>query len=291
MQPVEPSSDHHPGRRSLRSIQLALLSQSVFDVPPRTRYTIILAGIVALVFAVSGSLIGGDEGTIEVDKVIHFTSYATLATLFVLALRPILYIPALLGLVILGVAIEFIQPLNGRNFDTMDMAANTMGVVMGAILGLVVRTLLSQVRKAIALSTVRKRLVTYEPGTVILREGSLLHHFFAIKSGAVQLERTVDEKTVDLGLFGPGEVIGVLGVIQGMPQYATVTATSRTTLYRMDLEELMDAAGGREQPVALVLNDMAQKLRELADYLIEKEIESANSLQQRSLVRERRVSP
>jgi CRP-like cAMP-binding protein len=60
-------------------------------------------------------------------------------------------------------------------------------------------------------------------------------------------------------------VFGLLGVIQGTPQYATVTAQTPVTLYRLSLDELIDTSGGAGQPVASVLQAAAKLVRTLAD--------------------------
>jgi VanZ family protein len=36
-----------------------------------------------------------------------------------------------IGFIAMGVAIEFIQPLTGRNFELADMAADAIGVLLG----------------------------------------------------------------------------------------------------------------------------------------------------------------
>ncbi len=149
--------------------QLALLSKSIFDIGPRTRFLILMAGVVGIALAFMASL--DSHKQVPLDKIIHFSGYFTLSATFVLALRPILFIPGLLGLVTMGVVIEFLQRHTGRQFDPTDMIANTLGVVSGG------------------------------------------------------------------------------------------------TVYRMNLRELMESAGGSELPVSLVLGGLCGKLRVLADQL------------------------
>ena len=43
------------------------------------------------------------------------------------------------GFVAMGVAIEFLQPLTGRHFEPADMLANTIGVLLGWGVALLVR--------------------------------------------------------------------------------------------------------------------------------------------------------
>ena len=89
----------------------------LLDIPGGTRNLLIFTAVIGLIIAVVASLEGGKDSTLEVDKILHFVGYGALAMVLVLALRPKVYIPALLGLIALGVAIEFIQPLNSRGFE------------------------------------------------------------------------------------------------------------------------------------------------------------------------------
>ena len=106
--------------------------QELLDIPDGTRNLLILTAVVGLIIAVVASLEGGKGTTLEVDKILHFMGYAALAAVFVLALRPKAYVPALTGLIALGIGIEFIQPLNSRGFEIADMLANAVGVGVGA---------------------------------------------------------------------------------------------------------------------------------------------------------------
>jgi hypothetical protein len=71
------------------------------------------------------------------DKLFHLLTYALLMSWFIqLYQNWKLILLHATGLVLLGVALEFIQPLNGRHFEYADMAANTLGVLTGCLLAL-----------------------------------------------------------------------------------------------------------------------------------------------------------
>ena len=105
------------------------------------------------------------------------------------------------------------------------------------------------------------------PGEIILREGDPIEDFFIIKTGNVQLVREVNGKPVKLAVLSVGDVVGALGVILGEPQYGTVIALEQVTLYRMNLGELMEEAGGQNLPISLVLMTLTKKLKIAADKL------------------------
>ena len=224
-----------------------------------------MAGAAGIVVIVVGSLVGGQDETIELDKVLHFSGYAILAALFVLALRPVLYVPALLLLVGMGFLIEYLQSFTGRSMDFADGVANTLGVAVGASVALLIRGAYAYVRRELAVLNVRRNLVHFEPGGLILREGGRVRTLYVIKNGQVRLSKQVGDKQVELGRAQSGDVLGTLGVLLGTPQFATIEAVAPTTLYRMELMELMDSAGGREQPVCIVLRSLAESLRYVAE--------------------------
>jgi len=245
--------------------QLALLSKSIFDIGPRTRLLILMFGIVGIALAFMTSLDSHQQ--VPVDKMIHFSGYFILSTTFVLALRPLLFIPGLMGLICMGVVIEFLQRHTGRQFDLTDMVANTAGVISGGVVGITVRGIYAFLRKELAARDARKRLYSFDQGKVLIREGDPIDEMYVIKSGRVRAMRQVNGHEVPLGTLGPGEVLGVLAVVEGKPQYATLAAVEPTTVYRMNMGELMESAGGSELPISLVLNGLCGKVRILADQL------------------------
>ncbi len=249
----------------VNNYQLALVSRSIFDIGPRTRFLILMFGIVGIGLAFMASL--DSHKQVPLDKIIHFSGYFTLATTFVLALRPLLFVPGLIGLVCMGVAIEFLQRHTGRSFDPTDMVANTLGVVTGGLVGLSARGIYAYVRKEMAARKVKDRLVAFEKDAVLIREGDSIHEMYIVKSGRVRAMRNINGREVELAVMGQGEVLGVLGVAEEKPQYATLRALEPTVLYRMTMSQLMESAGGSELPVSLVLAGLSRKVRVLADQL------------------------
>lgn len=250
-------------RGRIDDYQLALLSKSVFDVGPRTRVVIFMFGLIGIAMAFMASLVS--HKNVPMDKVIHFTSYTILSMTFVLALRPRFFIPGLVGLVIMSIAIEFLQKYTGRSFDVKDMVANACGVGLGGMLGMIIRSIFSFVTKEFAARKAHSKLELIKKGTVIIREGEPIHEMLIIKEGRVRATREVNGREVSLTTGGAGEVLGVVGVIEQRPQYATIRALEDTVIYRMNMKELMESAGGDELPVALVLTGLSRKLRLLVD--------------------------
>lgn len=237
----------------------------LLDIPGGTRNLLILTAVVGLIVVVVASLEGGKGTTLQVDKILHFVGYSALAAVFVLALRPRAYIPVLLGLTALGVAVEFIQPLNSRGFEVADMVANTTGIAVGAGVGLVIRVVLSRVRTQMAEAEAKRSMRRYEAGEVIYRQGREGRHFYVVKSGAVEITREEPDGEHSLGKVLPGDVVGVVSVLRGERRLVTASAVGETYLYRMNLERLMASAGGAHQPVSIVLRSLADTVKDLAE--------------------------
>jgi CRP-like cAMP-binding protein len=252
-------------KRSEEDLQLAQFSGMVLDVPPRVRLALGIAAVIGVGLVVMQSLIGYQAGTIRIDKVIHFSGYAILAATFVLALRPALFLPVLGALLGVSYGIELLQPLTGRERDIFDAAANTLGVAVGAGAGLFIRVLYAWLRRDLALSAVSQKRVRCGSGVVLVREGDPVNVLHIIKSGEAKLTRLVDGLDRHLATLGPGDVIGLMGAIQGVSQYATVTALSPMTLYRLTLDELFATAGGAQQPIVNALQTAARVIRSLAE--------------------------
>ncbi len=241
----------------------------LLDIPGGTRNLLLLTAVAGLIIAVVASLEGGQDSTLEIDKILHFVGYAALAMVLVLALKPKAYIPALLALMALGVVIEFIQPLNSRGFEMADIVADAVGVAVGAGIGLVTRLVLARYRTESAEAEARRAIRRYEAGEVIFRQGREGRHFYVVKSGAVEVSREEGDEEHSLGTVEAGDVVGVVSVLRGERRLVTASAVGETYLYRMNLDRLVDSAGGADQPASIVLRSLADTVKDLAEDVLE----------------------
>lgn len=70
------------------------------------------------------------------DKLGHLLAYTVLMGWFAQILRtPGLLVAVALGLLGLGVGLEFLQQYTGRYFEYRDMLANTLGIALGLLFG------------------------------------------------------------------------------------------------------------------------------------------------------------
>ena len=104
--------------------------------------------LAAILTVIAGSLLPGDSTPIRMldrldisDKLQHFAAYAVLAFLPAIHERRRFVIRAVLFAVALGIALEFGQlDSPGRDFEIGDMAADTIGVCAGLMIGAPLRT-------------------------------------------------------------------------------------------------------------------------------------------------------
>jgi CRP-like cAMP-binding protein len=74
----------------------------------------------------------------------------------------------------------------------------------------------------------------FAEGQVVLKEGGYSNHFFAIEDGTAKVERS-GEHIADLGA---GDVFGEQGLLEKQERSATVTATSRLRVIKIEHWEL-----------------------------------------------------
>ena len=74
----------------------------------------------------------------------------------------------------------------------------------------------------------------FAEGQVIVKEGGYSNHFFAIEEGSAKVERDGEQ----IGDLGPGDVFGEQGLLEKQERSATVTATSRLRVIKIEHWEL-----------------------------------------------------
>lgn len=220
---------------------------------------------------VVASLMGNQLETIKVDKLLHFGGYAMLAMIFILGLRPVLYLPALLLLALLSVTIEYIQPFNARSFDPSDMLANITGLATGFALGLVLRVASRMVQTQRLQHRLQRARRRFSPGAIIVQQGAAINKCYLIEKGEVQLSREVVGQRHILGRLGPGEMFSILGLLQAQPQYATVEAIKDTTVISLGMADLHGTPLSPNDPLHAVLIALSKQMRAMADRIIEVE--------------------
>jgi len=216
-----------------------------------------------MICAVIGSLMGEKGKAIEADKIVHFVGYTMLGGLMIMGLRPMLWPFGLILVAGMSAALELIQPIFGRTTDwSGDFVTNCIAVIVGGSVGLIGRFLWSYVRTEAVNAEIRKATVGFGDGQIIFRQGEPSDKFYIIRSGQVVLTREANGTTSELAKVGPGEVVGEMGVLQGLSRSATATAKGKCWLYGMTLQDLVDKrSDGQDHPGSVVSRVLAQRLR------------------------------
>ncbi|MBI2780544.1 MAG: MFS transporter [Chloroflexi bacterium] len=94
-----------------------------------------------------------------------------------------------------------------------------------------------------ALARIREVAVT--AGEVVIRQGDAADRFYMIESGAFVVTRASgpDAEPTVLRELGPNEVFGELGLLQGSPRTATVTARTDGVLLALEGRDFLKLAG------------------------------------------------
>ena len=114
---------------------------------------------------------------------------------------------------------------------------------------------------------------THDQGSVIINEGDPGTSMYVIASGEVKVYTRGSGGTVYLAQLGEGDFFGEVSVLTGKPRTATITASQRAELLRLDKEKL-DGALSKYPGIRKVLNEFYQKR---AKHTVEAMIESLKS--------------
>jgi CRP/FNR family cyclic AMP-dependent transcriptional regulator len=74
----------------------------------------------------------------------------------------------------------------------------------------------------------------FAEGEVVVKEGGYSNHFYAIEEGTARVESEGEE----VAQLGPGDIFGEQGLLEKQERSATVTATSRLRVIKIEHWEL-----------------------------------------------------
>jgi cAMP-dependent protein kinase regulator len=114
-------------------------------------------------------------------------------------------------------------------------------------------------------------LESHDEGSVIISEGQPGASMYVIANGEVKVfTHGAGGATVYLAKLGEGDFFGEVSMLTGKPRTATITASQRTELLRLDKEKL-DNALARYPGIRKVLNEFYQRR---AEHTVEAMIEN-----------------
>jgi hypothetical protein len=111
---------------------------------------------------------------------------------------------------------------------------------------------------------------THDEGSVIINEGDPGASMYLIASGEVKVYTRGVGGTVFLARLGEGDFFGEVSVLSGKPRTATITASQRTEVLRLDKEKL-DGVLSRYPGIRKVLDEFYKRR---AEHTVEAMIDS-----------------
>lgn len=103
---------------------------------------------------------------------------------------------------------------------------------------------------------------TYPADSIICREGELADIFYIIQSGQIAFTKQMAEGQQFLGIKGPGEFFGELGVLDRAPRAATVHAIIDCCLIEIDQQTLDDILARNPSVARAIMRGITRSVRD-----------------------------
>ncbi len=104
-------------------------------------------------------------------------------------------------------------------------------------------------------------------GSLLMRQGEPADTLYVILSGRVRVDRSHPDLVlpVPLAELGPGEVVGEMGLLDGEPRSATVTAIEDTETLELDAADLAYTVLRHPEVSTSLLRTLSRRLRSVDD--------------------------
>lgn len=107
----------------------------------------------------------------------------------------------------------------------------------------------------------------FAKGDIVLREGEPGDYVVKLLSGQVEVVRGLGERSVVLGICGPGEFVGEMSVLEGRSRSATVRAIEAVTAERVERDDFLRLISESQEQAHRVIMRLSERLR-LTDQLL-----------------------
>ena len=108
----------------------------------------------------------------------------------------------------------------------------------------------------------------FKDGEIIVREGDQANDMFVIRSGNVEIFKTVGGHDVRLAVLDRGSFFGEMSVLEGQPRSATARAMGDTSLLVLRAGSLLLQIRRNPTFAFEMLQQMSRRIRELNDMLV-----------------------
>ena len=109
---------------------------------------------------------------------------------------------------------------------------------------------------------------TYKAGDVIFEEGSHGLAVYILSSGKVEISMMVHDRSIAVGILGPGDIFGEMGFIDHSPRLATATALEDTVLDLVDKDFLDKEFNQIDSDFREIVTTLVRRLRKTTQRLV-----------------------
>ena len=107
--------------------------------------------------------------------------------------------------------------------------------------------------------------VQLQAGKVVFREGDPADYAYIIQTGQVEILKRAALSNVRVGLIGPGDLFGEMGVIDDRPRSATARAVTDVVATAFDQQAFVDMVLRQPQQSLAVMRTLCERLRTITD--------------------------
>ena len=104
---------------------------------------------------------------------------------------------------------------------------------------------------------------SYKAGTVLMSQGDTGVGLYVIKNGRVRITIATDPDRAEeeVGIFGPGEVLGEMALLDDLPRSATVTAIDDVTALLLPIWDFRSVLHSHPDIAVKMLAVLSRRLR------------------------------
>jgi CRP-like cAMP-binding protein len=117
----------------------------------------------------------------------------------------------------------------------------------------------------LALGHVRR----YPAQSIIFFEGDDAHDVVLIQAGDLKISATVEDREVVLDVLGPGDILGEVAAIDGLPRSATLTTLTLAEVLRIPAAAFMDHLATHPASALVLMGCLAARVRDTSRRQVE----------------------
>jgi len=115
---------------------------------------------------------------------------------------------------------------------------------------------------------------TFEPGQIVIQEGTKGTSAFIVLSGAVEVLKRTGDKEIVVATLGEGQVFGEMGLIEDHPRSATVKAMTELRLQVISRDGFNELLQKKPAVLIPIIKSLFERLRQASDRLAERSAET-----------------